>query len=236
MLTFDKRGHGISGGLSADNALQQGLDMLRALDALPDGTRLRLLAPDGRNYSGPAAARQLTASPGAARTMPVVLGGSSQGSWTTEWAMTANFNRWCSLDLPGEPCHRPWGHTNIGGAILLADLWSFASFGLPQTLPAIAANAQVDHYVLVPPSDTLAQMPSTPTFAPAPTKSSTTFADHTRDRVGRPQHRLRAGPNDRVREKGGQRRPAHAAALHQPQAGRRGQPPYWEPSTQRTRP
>ena len=48
--------------------------------------------------------------------MPVILGGSSQGFWATQWAMTANFNRWCSFDLPDEPCHRPWGHRNVKGA------------------------------------------------------------------------------------------------------------------------
>ncbi len=37
VLTFDKRGHGISGGYNAVNTLEQGRDMWRALDALETG-------------------------------------------------------------------------------------------------------------------------------------------------------------------------------------------------------
>lgn len=117
VLTFDKRGHGISGGISAENVLQQGLDMLRALDALGNGEGLRVVGPDGRELSGRAAARALV--PGNVKRLPVVLGGSSQGAAATMWAMHANFNRWCELDLPQRPCHRPWGH-NVKGAVLLA--------------------------------------------------------------------------------------------------------------------
>ncbi len=155
VLTFDKRGHGISGGRTADNAFEQGLDMLRALDALGSGQGLRVLDSDHRELSGPAAVRAVVGSPGAVRTMPVVLGGSSQGSWATEWAMTANRYRWCSFDLPGKPCHRPWGYRNVRGAVLLANLWG-APFGAPDGLAAIAADAQVNHFMLFPTSEPLA--------------------------------------------------------------------------------
>jgi hypothetical protein len=61
VLTFDKRGHGISGGISADDTLQQGLDMLRAIRALDTGDGVRTLGPDGKARSGLAAVRGLVA-------------------------------------------------------------------------------------------------------------------------------------------------------------------------------
>lgn len=125
VLTFDKRGHGISGGRTPDNTFQQGLDMLRAVDALRSGRGLRTLGPDGVTRTGTAAARAVVPPREQAR-MPILLGGSSQGSYTTQWAMHANTRRWCEVDRPrGGPCHKPWGIPNIKGAILLAALPGF---------------------------------------------------------------------------------------------------------------
>jgi pimeloyl-ACP methyl ester carboxylesterase len=138
VLTFDKRGHGISGGITADNVLQQGLDMLRAIDALGSGDGVRIVGPDGRERSGRAAVRALV--PNHIRHLPIVLGGPSQGSAATMWAMHANFNRWCELDLHDRPCHRPWGH-NVTGAVLLS--------GFPIVNPTLAeaARRKVNHIV-----------------------------------------------------------------------------------------
>jgi hypothetical protein len=129
VLSFDKRGHGISGGISADNAFRQGLDMLGAVDALQTGEGVRTLAPDGVLRSGRRAVRMLLARRSAADRIPIILGGSSQGALATEWAMNANFNGWCELDLPDRPCHPPVRHRNVKGAVLLATL--FGGFGKP---------------------------------------------------------------------------------------------------------
>lgn len=159
VLTFDKRGHGISGGLTADNTLQQGLDMLRALDALETGRGVRTLGPDAKARSGPAAVRALVRRRAVSR-MPIILGGPSQGSFTTQWAMNANFHRWCELDLPDRRCHEPWGYRNIRGAVLLASLPGF--LGAPETLAAEAARREVLHIAFLPTSEPLAGIGSWP--------------------------------------------------------------------------
>jgi hypothetical protein len=158
VLSVDKRGHGISGGITADNAFQQGLDMLRAIDALQSGDGVRTLGPDGRQRSGREAVRELL--PSGSGRLPIILGGSSQGSLATGWAMNANFNRWCELDLPDRLCHPPAGHGNVKGAVLLAAL--FGGFGDPATLPFIAAEREVNHVVLFPTSEPLAGIGSWP--------------------------------------------------------------------------
>jgi hypothetical protein len=158
VLSVDKRGHGISGGMTADNAFQQGLDMLRAIDALRSGDGVRTLGPDGRPRSGRAAVRELL--PRGPSRLPIVLGGSSQGSLATGWAMNANFNRWCELDLPDRRCHAAVGHPNVRGAVLLAAL--FGGFGDPAQLPFVAAERQVNHVVLFPTSEMLAGIGSWP--------------------------------------------------------------------------
>ncbi|HEY0345696.1 MAG TPA: hypothetical protein VGC59_13660 [Solirubrobacteraceae bacterium] len=158
VLSVDKRGHGISGGITADNAFQQGLDMLRAIDALQSGDGVRTLGADGQLRGGRAAVRELL--PGGAAELPIILGGSSQGSLATGWAMNANFTRWCEMDLPDRPCHPPVGHGNVKGAVLLAAL--FGGFGDPATLPFIAAERQVNHVVLFPTSEPLAGIGSWP--------------------------------------------------------------------------
>ncbi|WP_433717814.1 hypothetical protein ACQP2Y_26930 [Actinoplanes sp. CA-051413] len=155
VLTVDKRGHGISGGLSADNTLQQGLDMLRMVDALQDGTGLRALGPDGTTRTGADAARRMLGAGHLARTMPILLGGASQGAYATQWAMNANLHRWCALDTPGQPCSEPWGHRNIRGALLLSAQWGFPFFD-PGDLVYAAAQAEVNHFIYAPTSEPLA--------------------------------------------------------------------------------
>lgn len=55
-------------------------------------------------------------------------------------ARWANSDRWCELDLPDRPCHRPWGH-NVKGAVLLS--------GFPVVNPSLAeaARRKVNHIV-----------------------------------------------------------------------------------------
>jgi hypothetical protein len=154
VLTVDKRGHGISGGHSADNTLQQGLDLLRMVDALAGGDGVRALGPDHVSRAGLDAVRRMT-GPADARTMPILLGGASQGAYATEWAMDANLHRWCALDTPGRPCHPAWGHRNIRGALLLSTLWGLP-FDDPGNLIYAAAQAQVNHFIYTPTSEPLA--------------------------------------------------------------------------------
>jgi pimeloyl-ACP methyl ester carboxylesterase len=118
VLTFDKRGHGVSGGHNDTNTLEQGRDMLRALAALGTGEGLRLLTPGGEVLAGAAAGGRLLAGKGA-KEIPVILGGSSQGSMTTVWAMHANLIGDCSYALPQVSCTPPLGY-NVKGAMLLA--------------------------------------------------------------------------------------------------------------------
>jgi hypothetical protein len=160
VLSFDKRGHGISGDLSADNTLQQGLDMLRAIRALHTGRGVRTLGPNGVRRSGRRAVRALLHGAGALR-MPILLGGASQGSMATDWAMNANFNRWCSLDLPRTPCHRPWSYRNIVGALELASFPVFA-FQADAILLGEVANREIAHVVFIPTSEPLAHIRSWP--------------------------------------------------------------------------
>jgi pimeloyl-ACP methyl ester carboxylesterase len=154
VLTVDKRGHGISGGISADNTLQQGLDMLRMVDALQDGEGVRALGPDRATRTGADAVRRMLGA-GDARTMPILLGGASQGAYATQWAMDANLHRWCAFDTPGQPCSPPWGHRNIRGAVMLSTLWGLP-FEDPVSLIFSAAQAEVNHLVYLPTSEPLA--------------------------------------------------------------------------------
>jgi hypothetical protein len=159
VLTFDKRGHGISGDITADDTLQQGLDMLRAIRVLRTGHGVRTLGPDGAVRSGRAAARALLPRHRVLH-MPILLGGPSQGSFATDWAMNANFNRWCQLDLPGTPCRRPWGYRNIVGAVLLANfpVWTFTD----ASLQGEAATRKIDHIAFLPTSEPLSNIGSWP--------------------------------------------------------------------------
>lgn len=118
VLTFDKRGHGISGGYNTVNTLEQGRDMLRALAALETGEGVRVLTPGGELLEGAAVRGKFLAGMKASQ-IPVVLGGSSQGSIATSWAMHQNFVEDCTYDLPEVRCSAPRRY-NIKGALLLA--------------------------------------------------------------------------------------------------------------------
>lgn len=99
VLTFDKRGHGISGGYNSVNTLEQGRDMWRALDALETGEGVRALAPTGESIEGAAVRGRFLAGM-KAKQIPLIFGGASQGSITTAWAMHQNFVEDCTYDLP----------------------------------------------------------------------------------------------------------------------------------------
>ena len=162
VLAYDRRGEGISGGLSDTHTLEQGEDVFRVLDQLEKGVGMRLLTPSGELIEGSAAGGRLLAGM-KARQMPILLGGYSRGSMSTAWAMTKNFVESCSYDLPVTACSPPRGYENIKGAILLA---SFASgAGYVPAAPDLADRnlflggmAADHHIVFYPNSATLAGM------------------------------------------------------------------------------
>jgi hypothetical protein len=130
VLSYDRRGEGISGGTSDVNTLEQGEDIFRALEQLETGQGLRMLTPLGEVLEGSAAAGKLLAGQGAKR-IPVVLAGYSRGSMASGWAMHANFVGYCSFDRPEVACRPPRNWPNIKGVILIAPFSSGAGY-LPE--------------------------------------------------------------------------------------------------------
>ncbi len=152
VLTLDKRGHGISGGLNDSNIGEQANDLFRALDQLETGAGLRLLTAGGELIAGHAAGGRLLRGM-TARTMPVILAGPSQGAMTAGWAMQKNFVSDCAYDLPEVTVAPPRGYA-FKGAILLAPFTS--GVGYRSRLQAIAEGAnRVDFNVQAFPSSEL---------------------------------------------------------------------------------
>jgi hypothetical protein len=120
VLSYDRRGIGISGGYCDTNTLQQGRDLLNVIAALPTGAGVRVLTPDGHTWSGGAAAKAIFGDADAAH-MPVFLGGDSRGTMAVGWAMTRNFYRACDYDMTPVACHPPRRLPNVRGAIQIGD-------------------------------------------------------------------------------------------------------------------
>jgi hypothetical protein len=117
VLWTDRRGNGISGGVSGFNTAEQARDMFRMLHQLETGEGLRMLSPAGEILEGAAAGGRLLAGLGASG-IPVVIAGYSRGSYATAWAMHQNFVEDCDRDRPGTACRPARGQPNIMGAIL----------------------------------------------------------------------------------------------------------------------
>jgi hypothetical protein len=123
VLAMDRRGIGISGGYSDTNTLQQGHDILNIVKALRTGEGMRALSPTGAVTKGHDAAADVHGgAPDAG--LPVFLMGSSRGTMASSWAMTINFDKDCSYDLPKITCGPAWKDPHIKGAILVADFSS----------------------------------------------------------------------------------------------------------------
>ncbi|HEX3367451.1 hypothetical protein [Phenylobacterium sp.] len=120
VLSYDRRGVGLSGGYSDTNTLQQGRDILHVVTALQSGEGMRVLTPAGRTLAGLAAAEALRdgVRPGA---MPMILGGNSRGTMATGFAMMRNFDRTCEYDAEAVTCGPPVRLPQIKGAMMLAD-------------------------------------------------------------------------------------------------------------------
>jgi len=138
VLALDRRGVGISGGFSDTNTLQQGHDLLRIVAELRSGEGMRALAPAGEVSAGHAAAaavRGAAPAKGLAEGLPVFFLGSSRGTMSSGWAMTINFDKDCSYDLPTISCKPPVRDKTIKGAILIADFSSGVGYLEGQTTP-----------------------------------------------------------------------------------------------------
>lgn len=168
VLAYDRRGVGVSSGYSDTNTLQQGRDLLAAVASLRSGAGLRVLAPNGVVHSGAAAAKALR---GRADELPTLLLGNSRGTMASGWAMTINFHRDCSYDLPEIVCAPPRRDASIKGALLMAEFTSGPGF-VPATPTRedegrglgrdrglfIGANEVEHHLVFFPGSAILAGM------------------------------------------------------------------------------
>jgi len=119
ILTVDKRGHGISGGLSASDTGEQAEDLFRMLNQLESGKGLRVLTPTGEMLSGNKAAEKLLQG-SKVKKFPIVIGGSSQGSIVASLAMQKNFNGFFPYNHPEGEFTFPYKY-NIKGALMLAD-------------------------------------------------------------------------------------------------------------------
>jgi pimeloyl-ACP methyl ester carboxylesterase len=117
VLALDRRGNGISGGISSRNTAEQGRDMFREIAQLESGRGLRILGPMGEKLEGRAAARRLMQGVHV-RKLPIILGGWSRGSYAVAWAMQQNVVGDCRPDSGGGQCNMPQRWPNIRGAIL----------------------------------------------------------------------------------------------------------------------
>ena len=117
VLVSDRRGNGVSGGVSGYNTGEQANDVFRQLTQLETGEGLRLLTPEGELITGARAGGRLLAGQKADQ-IPTVVGGYSRGSYTTAWTMHKNFVEDCNYDLPDGGCKAPRGWANLKGAIL----------------------------------------------------------------------------------------------------------------------
>jgi hypothetical protein len=134
VLAIDRRGVGISGGFSDTNTLQQGHDLLNIVASLRTGNGMRALSPAGElTHDRDAAAEIRGGTPDAG--LPVMFLGSSRGTMASGWAMTINFDKDCSYDLPTITCGPPVRDNTIKGALLVAEFSSGVGYIESQTTP-----------------------------------------------------------------------------------------------------
>lgn len=134
VLAMDRRGVGISGGYSDTNTLQQGHDILDIVAALRSGKGMRALSPTGTLATGQQAAAMVHGGP-SGEGQPTFLLGSSRGTMSSGWAMTINFDKDCSYDLPNIRCGPPRHDPTIKGAMLVADFSSGVGYLESETSP-----------------------------------------------------------------------------------------------------
>jgi pimeloyl-ACP methyl ester carboxylesterase len=165
VLSYDRRGVGISSGFSDTNTLQQGRDILQVIQNLRTGEGLSVVTPAGKLIAGPAAARALDA-----KALPVVLAGSSRGTMATGWAMQRNFDKTCDFDLSPTPkCGAPVGNRAIKGAIQISDFSAGPGYQTADSTQDdrerqlfMGATVERYHIVFFPSSAVLASIPKWP--------------------------------------------------------------------------
>ncbi len=162
VLTVDKRGHGISGGLNDMDAAEQAEDIFRMLDQLETGNGLCILTQTGEILKEDQAAGRLLRGQ-TAKKVPVLLGGPSQGSMVTIWAMQKNFAEFCAYHTPTGECTAPsqYGY-NIRGALLLADFAAGAGYTAPIFGFVEGYLRKVENIMLFPSSEVLASIGTWP--------------------------------------------------------------------------
>jgi hypothetical protein len=134
VFEFDRRGIGISGGFSETDTLQQGHDLLKIVEDLRSGDGMRALTPTGDVLHGYQAAKVIHGGRPDAGT-PTFFLGSSRGTMASSWAMTQNFDKDCSYDLPTITCKPAVQDPTIKGAILMADFSSGVGYLPAETTP-----------------------------------------------------------------------------------------------------
>jgi len=99
--------------------------------------------------------------------MPVLLLGSSRGTMAAGWAMTQNFDKTCSYDLPVVTCGPPVANRNIKGIILISEFTSGPGFvpaeatpedearGLGHDRGLFIAGSEMEHNVVFFPSSAI---------------------------------------------------------------------------------
>jgi pimeloyl-ACP methyl ester carboxylesterase len=165
VLSYDRRGVGLSSGFSDTNTLQQGRDILQVIGNLRTGEGMSAVTPSGRLLIGRAAARALGAA-----NLPVVLAGSSRGTMATGWAMQRNFDKTCDFDLSPTPtCGPPVGDRAIKGAIQISDFSAGPGYQTADSTEDdrqrqlfMGATVERYHIVFFPSSAVLASIPKWP--------------------------------------------------------------------------
>lgn len=118
ILMTDRRGAGISGGLTSYDGAEEANDYFRMLEQLGSGEGLRILTPEGDEKAGADAAGVPTGGLDPAE-IPVVVLGYSRGSYSAQWFMHKNFVENCDLASDTPVCEPAVGLDNVAGAILL---------------------------------------------------------------------------------------------------------------------
>jgi len=162
VLTIDKRGHGISGGLNYLDTGEQAEDIFRMLDQLESGNGLRVLTPNGELLiENQVAGRLLRGTK--AKSIPALIGGPSLGSMVTIWAMQKNFAEFCSYHLPEPKCSssNQYGY-NIKGALVLADFTAGVAYLDPIFATVEGYLRTVENILFLPSSEVLANIDKWP--------------------------------------------------------------------------
>ncbi len=160
VLTIDKRGHGISGGLCASDTGEQAEDLFRMLDQLETGNGLSILTPTGELLIGEQTAGKLLRGE-QARNVPVIIGGASQGSMVTAWAMQKNFAEFYPYNHPEGKYTSAYKY-NIKGILMLADFTAGIGYAEPVYTLLEGCLRTMENVMFLPSSEILTNIDKWP--------------------------------------------------------------------------